>query len=384
MNQDIKNKIDINSQETINKIVKNPKESDNGKLIEEVKKIFEENGYKFRKVIGQGGFGAVVEVEKDGRIFANKIMKSNSGNEIRPEMVREFRGRNLVKIFQEKTKDDKYYFYVMERSFIGSLSDIHDYLNSNLIFKEAFVENFGDNLTRFFVSQMVNAFRTFFQGNLIHFDIKPDNMLIFKGLEIKIIDFSFLKKLSPDKVGRIPGGTFGYESPDYFKICEYNYDTLQKQDYYALGMTIYFLKYGISPMQDFRQGGSLDSYTIRSNITYEAIEKARQIIKCQKYQDKDFTEFLFNLIQFKSNDRLNFEEIKRNKWLNKNTNIIKKIKYMNLTDEDSIILELQKSDFIVNNTKSYRYHFNERYKNDNDNKKYKQVRKGKFKFGKRS
>ena len=137
-------------------------------------------------------------------------------------------------------------------------------------------------------------------------------------------------------------------------------------------------------MQDFRQGGSLDSYTIRSNITYEAIEKARHMIKCQKYQDKDFTEFLFNLIQFKSNDRLNFEEIKRNKWLNKNTNIIKKIKYMNLTDEDSIILELQKSDFIVNNTKSYRYHFNERYKNDNDNKKYKQVRKGKFKFGKRS
>ena len=133
MNQDAKNKIDKNSQETINKIVKNPKESDNGKLIEEVKKIFEDNGYKFRKVIGQGGFGAVVEVEKDGRIFANKIMKSNSGNEIRPEMVREFRGRNLVKIFQEKTKDDKYYFYVMERSFIGSLSDIHDYLNSNLI-----------------------------------------------------------------------------------------------------------------------------------------------------------------------------------------------------------------------------------------------------------
>ena len=67
MNQDIKNKIDINSQETINKIVKNPKESDNGKLIEEVKKIFEENGYIFRKVIGQGGFGAVVEVEKDGK-----------------------------------------------------------------------------------------------------------------------------------------------------------------------------------------------------------------------------------------------------------------------------------------------------------------------------
>ena len=366
--------------------------------IDDIKNVVKKEDFIFIEKIGSGSYGSVIKVEKDNKKYAMKVIRADTENKIRPEKVREFRGKNLVKILKEKLKETKketekekereigknFYYYVMELSFIGSLSDIHDYLNSNLIFKEAFVENFGDNLTRFFVSQMVNAFRTFFQGNLIHFDIKPDNMLIFKGLEIKIIDFSFLKKLSPDKVGRIPGGTFGYESPDYFKNCEYNYDTLQKQDYYALGMTIYFLKYGISPMQDFRQGGSLDSNTIRSNITYEAIEKARQMIKCQKYQDKDFTEFLFNLIQFKSNDRLNFEEIKRNKWLNKNTNIIKKIKYMNLTDEDSIILELQKSDFIVNNTKSYRYHFNERYKNDNDNKKYKQVRKGKFKFGKRS
>ena len=81
---------------------------------------------------------------------------------------------------------------------------------------------------------------------------------------------------------------------------------------------------------------------------------------------------------------MNFEDIKRNKWLSKNTNEIRKIKNINLNDEDSLIQELQKSDFIINNAKYYRKkNFDERYKNDNDNKKYKQVRKGKFKFGKR-
>ena len=82
---------------------------------------------------------------------------------------------------------------------------------------------------------------------------------------------------------------------------------------------------------------------------------------------------------------MNFEDIKRNKWLSKNTNEIRKIKNINLNDEDSLIQELQKSDFIINNAKYYRKkNFDEKYKNDNDNKKYKQVRKGKFKFGKRS
>ena len=168
--------------------------------IDDIKKVVKKEDFIFIEKIGSGSYGSVIKVEKDNKKYAMKVIRADSKNKIRPEKVREFRGKNLVKILKEKLKETKketekekereigknFYYYVMELSFIGSLSDIHDYLNSNLIFKEAFVEKFGDNLTRFFVSQMVNAFRTFYQGNLIHYDIKPDNMLIFKGLEIKI------------------------------------------------------------------------------------------------------------------------------------------------------------------------------------------------------
>ena len=371
--------------------------------IDDIKKVVKKEDFIFIEKIGSGSYGSVIKVEKDNKKYAMKVIRADSKNKIRPEKVREFRGKNLVKILKEKsvklietkkeTEKEKereigknFYYYVMELSFIGCLLDIYKYLNSNLIFKEAFVEKFGDNLTRFFVSQMVNAFRTFYQGNLIHYDIKPDNMLIFKGLEIKIIDFSFLKKLNPEKTGKIPGGTFGYQAPECFYNHEYNYDILQKQDYFALGMTIFYLKYGNLPIRGFNTENKSD-YTIcsiRSNITSEGIERAKHAIKSEKYQDKDFTEFLYNLIQFNPKDRLNFEDIKRNKWLSKNTNEIRKIKNINLNDEDSLIQELQKSDFIINNAKYYRKkNFDERYKNDNDNIKYKQIRKGKFKFGKR-
>ena len=108
-------------------------------------------------------------------------------------------------------------------------------------------------------------------------------------------------------------------------------------------------------------------------------------IRKQKYQDKDFNDFLCNLIQFKPKDRLNFEQIIRNKWLNKNKKEIKKINYINQSNENNLILELEKSDFLINNIQCYRKKkFDEKYNYENKIKKYKQLKKGKFKFGKRN
>ena len=351
--------------------------------------IIEDNGYIFVKEIGGGGFGLVAEVMKNGRIYALKLILPTKDKKIKEELVREFRGRNIVKIIQEKKKETnkkKYYLYVMEPSFIGSLQKFNDYLDANLIFKDVFIEKLGDNLMRFMVLQLVNAFRTFYQGNLVHFDIKPDNILIFKGLELKVIDFSFLTKLSPDKKERIPGGTFGYTTPEFYRYNDYDNESLKKQDYFALGMTIFFLKYGHHAIKTNKRDKKDDKNNdINVNIISESIEIARNLIKNRKYQDKDFSEFLLNLIQFKPKERLDFESIKRNKWLNKNKQILRKILNINLSDEDNILLELQKSDFLINNVKYYRKeNFDKRYNNENENKSYRQIRKGKFKFFKRN
>ena len=48
------------------------------------------------------------------------------------------------------------------------------------------------------------------------------------------------------------------------------------------------------------------------------------------------------------------------------------------------MLELQKSDFLINNRKYYRKNFDKKYSNEIENKKYRQLKKGKFKFGKRN
>ena len=390
--------------------------------------------------LGKGGYGTVFEVrdkKNEKMTYAAKVIIVDS--EDIKKIVKEFRGVNIIKINKEiETEDKKIYIVIMELSTMGDLTKLYykiektsDGENKNLsfltleeekkIFKQPFIEKFGDNLTRFFVKQMISALKTFYQGNLVHFDIKPLNILLFKNLEIKLIDFGFLKRLDDaDTKKRIPGGTPGYVSPEYY----YNYklkgelddESLRKQDYFAIGATIYFLKYGkemldykayprkINDINNNNQNNNnqnnrnrqqeetmeeehkakikiKSSKELTGDVLIYSLDKAMYDIKSQKFQDKDFDEFLCQLIQFKPKDRPDFEHIIRNKWLNKNLEEIDKISKINSFDESNLILELQKSDFLINNSRKYRKNFDE--KNELDNINYKNNKKGKFKFGKR-
>ena len=391
--------------------------------------------------LGKGGYGTVFEVrdkKNEKMTYAAKVIIVD-GEDIK-KIVKEFRGVNIIKINKEiETEDKKIYIVIMELSTMGDLTKLYykiektsDGEDKNLsfltleeekkIFKQPFLEKFGDNLTRFFVKQMISALKTFYQGNLVHFDIKPLNILLFKNLEIKLIDFGFLKRLDDANTKkRIPGGTPGYVSPEYY----YNYklkgelddESLRKQDYFAIGATIYFLKYG-KEMLNYKTYPRRENDIINNNnqnnnnqnnrnrqqeetmeeeykakikiksskeltgdVLIYSLDKAMYDIKNQKFQDKDFDEFLCQLIQFKPKDRPDFEHIIRNKWLNKNLEEIDKISKINSFDESNLILELQKSDFLINNSRKYRKNFDE--KNELDNINYKNNKKGKFKFGKR-
>jgi serine/threonine protein kinase len=360
-------------------------------MIEKAQNLIKENDFEFVRKIGSGGFGVVSKVKKDKKSYAIKVMFPNEKNKVYPELVKEFRGKNLVKILYEKYPEDQnYYFYVMELSSIGSLLDFHKYLGKKLIFKDPFIEKIGDNLMRFFAIQMVNGLRTLFEGNLVHFDIKPDNVLIFKGLECKLIDFSLLRKLCPDKLGGVPGGTLGYFTPEYLKReGKMNDEIYKKQDYFAIGLTLFYLKYGEHAVTGFlRDKNNNMNETVKNDIDYlnykitlDCLLRAKNKIESQPFQDAEFNEFLLNLIQLDPDARLDFEKIIRNNWLNKNKKEIEKIRNINISDEDNILIELQKSDFLNDNKKNYRKYFDEKIQKDKENYKY--IRKGKFKFGRK-
>ena len=240
----------------------------------------------------------------------------------------------------------------MEKAFLKDLKYIikETYKNGilKLIIKSPFEGIISDNLIKYYCYEIIKGFESLDRKDYSHFDIKPDNILIFFNLIMKLSDFSLLR--SPNKIKtkdnkiRIPGGTHGYLSPEYYENSVVPYEVAKKQDYFALGSTIYYLKYG-EPM--LKCPLYEDDSEKTSDSIIDLLQRAMDNIKSKKLSDQDFIDFLCSLINYKPDDRSIFEEIYRNKWLNKNLDKIMEFYKENYTNEEKLIMELNKSDYLI-------------------------------------
>ena len=205
------------------------------------------------KKLTKGGFGVVYEMKFDGKDYAGKLIKKIKKEKNESEIILEFRGPKIVKVnkvFERIDGSDIYNLILMEKAPLKSLDDFLNKISNNNYFNFIFESPFeiiGDNLIRFFILQLVQGLEILDRNNFCHFDIKPENILIFTNIILKWTDFGFLRDLKAikgDEV-KVPGGTEGYFSPEYysneFKLRK---GQANKHDFFALGATIYFMKYG--------------------------------------------------------------------------------------------------------------------------------------------
>jgi serine/threonine protein kinase len=315
------------------------------------------------KTIGYGGFGLVVEAITKTKTYVGKLIKKEKHDET--DLIYDIKGPNIINIIKVYTKpvkigkdadehDEEYHFILMEKALLKDLKTMNNQTYKNktfkLINKAPFERVASDNLIRYYCYQIIKGFETLDRSGFSHFDIKPENILITTSLNLKLSDFGLLRNPNDIKTkdGRIiiPGGTTGYFSPEYYVNPIVPIDVAKKQDYFALGATIYNLKYG-EPMlgelnyMQFKDGEMTSDYII------DLLQRAMDNIKSKKLSDQDFIDFLCSLIKYKPDDRPIFEEIYRNKWLNKNLDKIMKIYNNNYLDEVKFFMELNKSDFLI-------------------------------------
>ena len=306
------------------------------------------------KVLGKGSFGEVREVLCKNKIMAAKISLEN--NEKAGEIFSyDLKGRNIIKINKIHMKEinhKKYYLIIMEKAILRDLGKLSDFYHNHNLLKliyKPFDEDAGDNLVRFYALQILNAMEALNRSYLVHFDLKPENLLITLSLIIKLSDFSLLRKIADDeKEIKIPGGTNGYLTMEYFqKKDSVSSSVARKQDYFAFGATLFFIKYGELMLKYKKNEDAITSVlTILDKLQYR-ISK----IRANVFTDEDFIKLLESLIAFSPEERPNFEQIYRNKWINRNLLELNDTFSTFEYDEEKLIIELQKNDYLIEKEK---------------------------------
>ena len=158
-------------------------------------------------VLGKGSFGTVYLSKKDGKncYFATKQIdrtmadKPNFQKYFRNELniLRSLKHINIVHLEDVKA-DNKYYYIVMEYINGGSLSDcLQKYKKRNN------GKAFSEEIVQYLMKQIVSAIKYIHGQNIIHRDLKLDNIMVsfsndydknnlnMMKATIKIIDFGF-------------------------------------------------------------------------------------------------------------------------------------------------------------------------------------------------
>ena len=306
------------------------------------------------RVIGKGTFGEVRDIRYKNKIMAGKLIKSNGqvGQSEEEKITLELRGQNIIKINKILTKtigSEEYTLIIMEKAPLKDLGKLSEFYHKHNLLKlifDPFEQKVGESLLRFYSRQIIDSLELLDNNYCIHYDIKPENFLIAINLIIKLSDFSLLKKVKNEKT-KIPGGTPGFLTPEYYIDRNVTSDVARKQDYFALGSTLFFLKFG-ELMLKYKKS---DDDIINENKILNLLQYQIGFMKSRKLTDKDFIDFLTSLIDYNPNDRPSFEQIYRNKWLNKDVEYIDYVLSVFENDEEKIIMELQKGDFLTKQEK---------------------------------
>lgn len=308
----------------------------------------------FLKLLAESPNGEIREVKYNNKQYVAKLIRLNEKKYFYPEKLR---GPNIIKIIEVIDKNingQNYQLIIMEKARLRDLGLMASHIHKFHFFKiinKPFVDFIGDNFMRFFIKQIVHGLEILERNELIHFDLKPDNMLITRNLKLKISDFSFLINLkTTNQKIIIPERTEGYLSPEFYKDKDKIVDeqTAKKQDYFALGSSIFLLKTG----EEMLKYPKSQDDSMMDSLIIDLLQRDIAHIRSYPAMNKDFADFLCSLIHYVPEERPTFEEIYRNKWLNENREEISLIKNSFTDEEESkLMIELLKSDFMIEKRK---------------------------------
>ncbi|KAL4453143.1 hypothetical protein ABPG74_015374 [Tetrahymena malaccensis] len=192
--------------------------------------------YKVIRMIGQGAGGSVELVQKrsDGQLFALKTISMKFMDDQQKKMAQQeiillkvLVAPSIIRYYESFVENDSIHI-IMEYAKEGALSDkISEHKQKGVPIDEETI--------LYFTAQIIISVLFMHSKNILHRDIKTQNLFLTKENIVKLGDFGISKELGTNANAKTLVGTPYFMSPE---VCSgENYG--QKADIWAIGCTLY-------------------------------------------------------------------------------------------------------------------------------------------------
>ncbi|KAK3710167.1 hypothetical protein QZH41_010564, partial [Actinostola sp. cb2023] len=284
----------------------------------------ERRGYKLTKtILGSGAYAKVKmayvlesKQEKDKRladdlhtkghnIVAIKIVSKRQAPQeyLQKFMPREIdalnatcRHHNVIQLYETFYSTDKIYL-IME---YASKGDLLDYINSRC----RRCVGIGEDLAKHFFRQLVEGVSHCHRRNIVHRDLKCENILIDDNNVIKISDFGFATR-SPSNRSKLLEtfcGSYAYAAPEILQAQKYDG---KFADVWSLGVILYAMLCGKLPYND---NCSLHSLVIQTRTKLNFPIRGACSQECQL--------LVRSILRTDPNERMTVSRILVDSWIN--------------------------------------------------------------------
>ena len=264
--------------------------------------------YTIGKTIGRGAYAIVKIVTNNltnenfaAKIYKrceikDKIRKNCVNNEI--EILKRISHKNIIKLIE--VIELKEHILIIQELFLGvSLASYY-----KKYWKTEDLNREKERVYKIILKQIFEAINYLHMNSIAHLDIKLDNILINKNLEIKLIDFGFGIYDPKKTLNTFFGGTPNYMSPEI--VLKRPYISIYS-DIWSLGVLVFKLFCNEYPFKGLTE-----------KDLYNCIKKGKYRIKC--YVNYDIKKIINSMLVLEPNKRGSCEQLLKNPWFCYKTN----------------------------------------------------------------